>query len=783
MKAWYRGWIAGILVVAVTALLTLSMVVPLSATTSSNAAPAADRAPSVHAGSSSATHISPHPGTLVAYEVAPGGATTVDPSVAYDSVSVEPIYNVYQTLVAYNGSSTSSFLPQLSLCVPGPNCAAMFGGHSLIVNNKITGSPEYFTFPIDPAARFYDPATNSSWPVYPSDVAFSIARTCGFADLPGFGAQPGWMECQALLPIGNDAWDSGIHVPYNNTPKNVMSSMLVNSSKYCPSAALAENGCLTFNAWGGGTAWSFFLELLANPEGASVEPCGWFTAQSAGVPGFAGTKATGGDGPCLLPGGAKSTSDASFKAWLKSTPSTYWDAFEELALNTPAIQPGVRWNMVGSGPYYLANQSLAPSVGYTLEQNPAYHQPTGCPGVNCEPLPGPTHYASKVIVFYESSDTVGIKAYKAGVADMATILPSETATMLKLQTQGKIGVSTVPTLTEWFMPLAMEFNLSAAKALDPNPLNVPGDFFNYVGLREFLVNAFPYNTVEKKVFTTDGVQYGSSYGGAIPQDMGNYYPTNISWPSGNPVRNASVVGSAAWWWAQATAPSSAYYDPELKSCTRPSPCQFPIIGTNGSTTQNLTIQHYMPYISSISGGRLAPNTFDVSFNTLVVGTLSALPGQSALPFFNLGWAPDYPDPTDYMAPLYYPNATFTSGDAVQQGLSLFTCANDGGGPTVWTSLAGLIYWANQATGIPQACQGNAYAAMEWGMSVAAGMAVGPARVLMYNLVEHVANHLALYVYVDQENYEVTYASWINPTTVNVNPLIGAVGTQTWYSWS
>jgi len=254
MKAWYRGWIAGILVVAVTALLTLSMVVPLSATTSSNAAPAADRAPSVHAGSSSATHISPHPGTLVAYEVAPGGATTVDPSVAYDSVSVEPIYNVYQTLVAYNGSSTSSFLPQLSLCVPGPNCAAMFGGHSLIVNNKITGSPEYFTFPIDPAARFYDPATNSSWPVYPSDVAFSIARTCGFADLPGFGAQPGWMECQALLPIGNDAWDSGIHVPYNNTPKNVMSSMLVNSSKYCPSAALAENGCLTFNAWGGGTA-------------------------------------------------------------------------------------------------------------------------------------------------------------------------------------------------------------------------------------------------------------------------------------------------------------------------------------------------------------------------------------------------------------------------------------------------------------------------------------------------------------------------------------------------
>ena len=37
------------------------------------------------------------------------------------------------------------------------------------------------------------------------------------------------------------------------------------------------------------------------------------------------------------------------------------------------------------------------------------------------------------------------------------------------------------------------------------------------------------------------------------------------------------------------------------------------------------------------------------------------------------------------------------------------------------------------------------------MTTAAGMAVGPARVLMYNLVEHIANGLALYVYYDQEN--------------------------------
>ena len=741
--------------------------------------------------SSSSSATSPHQGQIIYQEVAPGGATSEDPSVAYDTISYEPILNVYQTLVTYNGSSTASYVPQLSLCVPGPGCAAKFSGNTMIVNNGTGSSPRYFTFPIDPAARYYDPATKASWPVYPSDVAFSVSRTCAFADLPGFGAQPGWILCQSLLPQGsqtNAKWDSAIHTPYNNTPSNVLGSILINNTTFCPTAVMqASNGCVTFDAWGGGAAWPFFLELVTDPLGGSVEPCGWFTAQGANVPGFTGSGAAGGDGPCLLPGGAHSTSDLTFQTWLTSVSPTYWDSFEELALNTPGIQPGVRWNMVGSGPYYLTHQPFSQSVGYTLAQNPVYAPPTGCAGqVNCEPLAGPSHYAASVTVVYQSTDTVGIEQYKAGQTDFATILPGETPQMLSLIQEGKIGAFTIPTLSVFFLPLAMEFNPAAAKALDPNILNIPSNFFNYVGLREFLVNAFPYTTVENTIFTTDGIQYGFNYGGAIPQYMGNYYPTNISWPSTDPVTNAATVGSAAWWWAQATTSTSPYYDPQLAGCTTGNPCQFPIIGQKGATTVDQMIQDYMPYISSISGGVLEPNTFDVTFSQLVVGSLSALPGQSSLPWFNLGWAPDYPDPTDYMVPLYEANATYTSGDAVQQGLSLWTCgsgtpyAAPTGMPTPDSSMAALLFWANLNPGIPQDCQGNAYAAMEYGMATAAGMAVGPARVLMYNLVEHIANHLALYVYYDQENAVTTYASWINPATVNTNPTIGGGGDNTWY---
>jgi hypothetical protein len=552
----------------------------------------------------------------------------------------------------------------------------------------------------------------------------------------------------------------------------------------------ASNGCITYDAWGGGVAWPFFLELIADPMGGAAEPCGWFSYQSAGIPGFAGSAAAHGDGPCYLPGSTPSheitsTNDSAFTSYVAGLSPTYWDDFQLLALNTPGIQVNVQWNMVGSGPYYLVNPPAPESVGYTLEQNPAYHAPTGCKGPNCEPAAGPHNYVWKIIVVYQQSDTVGIEQYKAGLTDFATILPGETPQLLSLIREGKIGALTVPTLSIFFLAFALEFSVSAAKTLDPNPLNVPGDFFNYVGLRQFLVNAFPYTTVENTIFTTDGIQYGFNYGGAIPQYMGNYYPTNISWPSTDPVANPATVGSAAWWWAQATTVGSPYYDPELSVCVTSSPCQFGIIGQAGAPIVNTMLQDYMPYISQISGERLAPNTFvacPVGCQLVVYGP-PPIPGTSALPFFNLGWAPDYPDPTDYVGPLYYPNATYTYSNAVQQGLSLWTCSAGHGAPTGMpttdNSMAALVFWANQP-GIPQACQGNAYGTMVWGMNTAAPMPAGPVRVLMYNLVEHIANGLALYVYYDQEDSVTTYAAWIDPTTINTNPTIGGGGDNTWY---
>src|SRR5580698_1343344 len=65
----------------------------------------------------------PHPGTLEIWEASSGGPETLDPSVCYFTVCEEPIDDVYETLIAYNGSadgpSPASYEPELATCVPG----------------------------------------------------------------------------------------------------------------------------------------------------------------------------------------------------------------------------------------------------------------------------------------------------------------------------------------------------------------------------------------------------------------------------------------------------------------------------------------------------------------------------------------------------------------------------------------------------------------------------------------------------------------------------------------
>jgi len=749
---------------------------------------------------------SPHPGTLNVVEDGGPPIGGLDPTSDYDTVGEEPIWNAYEGLIAYNGTATSplpqSYIPEISTCVPGSAlCGHLYPGApgtDLVV--KTGGSPEYWTFVIDKAARFYDPTTGNPQPVYPIDVMFTVARTITMSVLPGVGYYNGWILGQALLPNGNASWDNGIHYPYNNTPSQILGSMLINDTKYCPAAAISsENGCITFNAWGGGGAWPNFLQLIADPLGGSVEECSFYVHVGVQPPGFS---ASGPNVPCALPGGVAgtTTNSSAWTTYLSTVSPTLWDTYEIAAGNAyPAGQPASRLVAAGSGPYRLVGTANF-EIGYVLEANPYYAQPAGCAGqVGCLPAPGT--YANRVNVQWELSDQQGIADYEAGYADVAGITPADTTTLLTLLQKGLIGVETAPTLSIAFLLMNLEIDTTALKSLDIFPTNIQANTFSYIGLRDFLATTIPYATVESTLFTDDQIQYDFNFGGYIPVDMANYYPTNVSFPnynatSGqftNPVSIATQPYSMAWYWKQLTTPGSALYDPQFGSGTyhgvaqynSHNPLVFPLIGEIDDTPLDSTYSLMVSIITTATGGAIQPDTFDLSFSQ--IGANIGAPGSTGLGFWNLAWAPDYSSPWDYAIPLVLPNGTYTGPDAVWQTFNgvyggQYANASD---PVcaghIGDTNANLTYWATLGY-VPQDCQGIAYNITIWAIHTANAnpdLALGK---IQYDDSDAIFGELALIMPDGQTNQVTSYAPWINPATIDTNIVVAAGGvTMSWFN--
>ncbi|HZY92099.1 MAG TPA: hypothetical protein VFG07_04920, partial [Thermoplasmata archaeon] len=153
-----------------------------------------------------------------------------------------------------------------------------------------------------------------------------------------------------------------------------------------------------------------------------------------------------------------------------------------------------------------------------------------------------------------------------------------------------------------------------------------------------------------------------------------------------------------------------------------------------------------------------------------LNSLYSGPYQNAMPLYRLGWAPDYPDPTDYMVPMYYPDSSYTASDTDLEQMNL--AAFNSSGCHSWQDWGWWSNAAGSAGGIPTNCQGAAYAAMILAMHLAAVMPAGSGRVLAYNMIENIANGLALYTYTFQNSYVLSYASYIDGSTINTNVTIG-----------
>ena len=169
-----------------------------------------------------ATSTSSIKGQFVIDELVTGGYQSLDPAVAFDTVSDEPVFNTMMPLVGFNGSSTTDFVPMLSTNLPSlQNGEINSKAYSYNVTNpagktyKVTVNPyQNYTFYISNASLWQNGQRVTAW-----DVMYSYARILLFdAGSPLTG---GWMIGPDLLPA-----------PYfkTNTYWNITQNMSVNNA-------------------------------------------------------------------------------------------------------------------------------------------------------------------------------------------------------------------------------------------------------------------------------------------------------------------------------------------------------------------------------------------------------------------------------------------------------------------------------------------------------------------------------------------------------------------------
>ncbi len=154
-----------------------------------------------------------NPNEIIDAEYVPGGPYSLDPNIDYEMVGFEVISNVYETLIAYNGSSVTEFVPVVAKYVP------------TVANGGISPDGLNYTFYIRSGLKFSngDPLT-----VY--DAYTSFVRALLF--MLGSPGTPDWILGQDLLPGGG--WLPGAvsyqnitaAITYNNATQSITFHLL-----------------------------------------------------------------------------------------------------------------------------------------------------------------------------------------------------------------------------------------------------------------------------------------------------------------------------------------------------------------------------------------------------------------------------------------------------------------------------------------------------------------------------------------------------------------------------
>ncbi len=552
--------------------------------------------------------------TLTNAEVVSGGYKTFDGAIAYDTVSNEVLYNTNQYLVMYNGSSSSSFAPELAAYLP----SVQNGGIDNVTKNytEVNAQGIPYTVHLQPYQNytFYIRA-NATWqngaPVTGYDVAYSMYRTLLFVN--GAPGTPGWIEAQALLPN---------YIPFVPTTENTFYNLLNNITWNNASNSVTFH----FQA---PEAAAFVFEILAASGDFVMDPA-WMIAHGGGIP----------------------WSPAGFVQYQAEGSSSGYDTY---FIN----------NIFSNGPYelYLA----IPGTEVVLKANPDYNAPG--PWM-------PKASIGVVTLLYLSSYTTSYLLLKSGGAQLGGISTGSWNEALGLQSAGIVKIHAFPTLSIFWYNFNAFVNMTEAAVQFPG-INMPSAFFanHYVRLAFSYAYNYQYYLNYQVGNAVFNATFAYQYAGMLPAGM--LYAQNLTYM--NTTMFAHGLGNVPYFSPGPNGMAQHYWNLFL-STGQAAAMGISKTGMYQGAMLEIPIITFSPDPVDVAGA----TSWATNLSSMIFGTsadflqfpatpfpfVSILTDQIApthvgntwysndpMPIYILGWAPDYPYPSDYLGPMGVPGAT------------------------------------------------------------------------------------------------------------------------------
>nr|WP_157463188.1 ABC transporter substrate-binding protein [Caldisphaera lagunensis] len=260
----------------------------------------------------------PNPGTIIVAENVPGGPYSFDADIDLEVVGEEIIRNIYSTLVIYNGSSTSKFLPMAAEYIP-----TVGNWSQRYVYGGIAPNYSMYTFKIRPNLRA---ANGDNLTAY--DVWYSIIRSLLCSG--GVPPTPGYALAQYLIPNYSEFMPIVTSPNDTNGFNEIMNSVFYNN----------DTNTVTFNLTERVNPQLFF-SILTESE-ASVYDAKWLEQVGDGI---------------------------------NFTPAGFY-AYEQTC-NGGNYNTQVQWNPMSTAPYMI--KSYTPGESIVLSPNPYW--PTNIPDI------------------------------------------------------------------------------------------------------------------------------------------------------------------------------------------------------------------------------------------------------------------------------------------------------------------------------------------------------------------------------------------------------------------